>query len=343
MATTLDWTKLRQHKGSVPEAFEELCCLLAEHCSDEAERLRSGWQFFRKGTPDAGCECLWTTPEGDEFGWQAKWFIGPIIDSRWQEIDKSVRAAMEKHPRLIEYTICIPQDRADPRLTNAESFKDKWDQHEAKWQDWATSTKREIRFNYWGTHEFFDRLMQPRHVGRGNYFFDANLFTPSCFLQHVQSQLKNAGPRYTPELSIELEVGRFVEALSRTPQWRSKWGAAIDKFVEAADRLTQCLSGKRLAPNRRRIKVIVRKIAKDGSFFRTLADKLIAPAQLASTIRKLAPILATLELHNGEQNQTASQSAKRPPYGYELDDLRRASAELRNLFSDPSAVSKKVS
>lgn len=61
-----DWNKLRSLNGSQEKGFEELCCQLA---AGESHPTNS--KFVRKGTPDAGVECFWTLPNGDEEGWQA--------------------------------------------------------------------------------------------------------------------------------------------------------------------------------------------------------------------------------------------------------------------------------
>ena len=67
---TLEWQKLRAFDGSVQRAFEELCCQLAA-----SEQVEDGARFIRKGTPDAGIECFWRLSNGDEWGWQAKYFL----------------------------------------------------------------------------------------------------------------------------------------------------------------------------------------------------------------------------------------------------------------------------
>lgn len=70
MAT--DWHKIRSLNGSQEKGFAELCCQLAA-----GEPHPIGSTFIRKGTPDAGVECYWTVPNGDESGWQAKFFLSP--------------------------------------------------------------------------------------------------------------------------------------------------------------------------------------------------------------------------------------------------------------------------
>lgn len=70
MAT--DWNNLRPWNGSREKGFEELCCQLA---AGEVYPAKS--TFVRKGAPDAGVECYWTLPDGDEHAWQAKFFVSP--------------------------------------------------------------------------------------------------------------------------------------------------------------------------------------------------------------------------------------------------------------------------
>lgn len=92
----LDWSAIRPLNGSRAGGFEELCAQLAR-----AERP-AGAHFERKGTPDAGVECYAVLGDGSEWGWQAKYFDA-FGDSQWSQLDKSVKTAVEKHPRLVRY------------------------------------------------------------------------------------------------------------------------------------------------------------------------------------------------------------------------------------------------
>lgn len=72
---------------------------------------------MRKGSPDAGVECYATFRDGREWGWQAKYF-DILGNSQWAQLDKSVRTALEKHPQLVRYYVCVPID-----LTHGSSRK----------------------------------------------------------------------------------------------------------------------------------------------------------------------------------------------------------------------------
>ena len=90
-----DWHQLRTLDGSQHKAFEELCCQLAAY-----EPAPQGAKFTRVGAPDAGVECYWTLPGGDEWAWQAKFFTGLPDEGQWRQIDQSVQTALTRHPRL---------------------------------------------------------------------------------------------------------------------------------------------------------------------------------------------------------------------------------------------------
>ena len=105
----LDWRAIRPLNGSRDEGFEELCAQLA---SSESPR---GAGFTRKGSPDAGVECFSVLLNGDEWGWQAKYFHA-LGDVQWRQLDHSVETALIKHPALVRYYICVPLDRPDARV-----------------------------------------------------------------------------------------------------------------------------------------------------------------------------------------------------------------------------------
>src|SRR4051794_14425403 len=104
-----EWNRLRPWNGSQQEAFEELCCQLAARRRD----VPAGAVFTRKAAPDAGIECYWVLPSGQEWGLQAKFFTGAMGKSQWKQLDDSVRTALAKHPKLTRYTVILPRNRED--------------------------------------------------------------------------------------------------------------------------------------------------------------------------------------------------------------------------------------
>ncbi|MFC2146103.1 AVAST type 2 anti-phage system protein Avs2 [Acidobacteriota bacterium] len=207
----INWQNLRPLDGSQNTAFEELCCQLAEY-----ERVPEKSEFIPKGSPDAGVECLWKLPNGDERGWQAKFFLSPPDKNQWVQIDHSVKTAIEKHPGLVSYTVCLPIDRSDPRIEGQKWFMDKWNESVKKWKKWAEQKRMPVEFLYWGEHEIWERLSREEHRGRYFFWFNKELFSQQWFENRIEESIANSDPRYSPQLNVELPIARLFDGLGLT-------------------------------------------------------------------------------------------------------------------------------
>jgi hypothetical protein len=208
----IDWNAIRPLNGSRANGFEELCAQLARAESP------AGSRFERKGTPDAGVECYAALDGGSEWGWQAKYFDA-LGDSQWSQLDDSVKTALAKHPRLVRYFICVPLDRPDARIEGRRSARERWDEHVQRWAGWASARSMTVEFVYWGSHELLERLAYPQHVGRVRFWFDVRGFDGAWFTARLDEALKTAGPRYTPEIHVDLPIAAEIEAFGRTEQF----------------------------------------------------------------------------------------------------------------------------
>ena len=208
----LDWRNIRPLNGARDQGFEELCAQLAR-----AEQP-FGSKFVRKGTPDAGVECYAILSDGSEWAWQSKYF-DHLGDAQWAQIDRSVKTALEKHPKLVRYFVCVPLDRADARTEGKKSAQERWDDRVVKWSGWAADRDMTVEFIYWGSHELFDRLARPSQVGRVQFWFDVRGFDDPWFRARLEEALRTAGPRYTPELHVDLPIAWEFEVFGRTDRF----------------------------------------------------------------------------------------------------------------------------
>lgn len=206
-----NWTNLRSWNGSQRAAFEELCCQLAR-----AEDTPDGSCFVRKGSPDAGVECFWILADDSEWGWQAKFFDGQPDAQQWGQIDDSVKRALNKHPGLTRYYVCLPVDFSDARREDQTSSLQKWEQRVEKWSRWASKRNMSVDFVLWGESEIWDRLSRDEHSGRSMFWFNENHFSTGWFEDRLEETLADAGARYSPELNVELPIARLFDALGRT-------------------------------------------------------------------------------------------------------------------------------
>ena len=205
----LNWKNIRSWNGSQADGFEELCAQLAR------VETPSEAGFVRKGTPDAGVECYCTLPDGNEWGWQAKYF-DTLGTSQWSQIDKSVKTALDKHPKFVRYFVCIPLDRPDARIKGQKSAMQRWTERVEKWDGWAQEQSMCVEFVWWGSSELLDRLAQNEHIGRRYFWFGQHRFDDDWFRARLDQAVKAAGPRYTPEVHVDLPISRDLDLFGRS-------------------------------------------------------------------------------------------------------------------------------
>ena len=197
----LTWTAIRSINGSQAEGFEKLCVQLAD-----AEKPDDA-SFVPKGKPDAGVECYCILADGSEWGWQAKYFLHALGPTQWKQIDDSVKTALDKHPKLVRYFLCVPLDLSDTRISGQKSDLDRWNDHVAKWEEWARERGRCVKFFWWGEHKLLDILSKTEHIGHRHFWFNERYFGSDWFQKHLDEAIADAGPpRYTPEAHTELSI-----------------------------------------------------------------------------------------------------------------------------------------
>jgi hypothetical protein len=145
----------------------------------------------------------------------------PPNDNQWAQINESVKRALDKHPQLSRYVVCLPIDRQDPRIENQRWFMDKWNEHVQEWEGWAVARGMAVVFEYWGAHQLFDRLSREEHRGRYYFWFHRDLFSQEWFRSRIEEAISNVGPRYSPELDVQLPIARLFQGLGRTPEFYS--------------------------------------------------------------------------------------------------------------------------
>lgn len=221
---SINWNNLRPWNGDQRNSFEELCCQLVAQ-----EPVPGDSRFFRKGRPDAGLECYWRLPNNDEWGMQAKFFLTTPTAGQWTQINNSIKKALETHPRLTKYYVCLPIDRSDARIGNQKSFKDSWDDHVAKWGLLAKDRKMAVEFEYWGESEIGNRMALEHNRGRHWFWFDEERFSNEWFRNRIDEAVDNARDRFSPDFNVDLPIRAVFDALGRTPPFFEKFDALYSK------------------------------------------------------------------------------------------------------------------
>ena len=205
----LDWKGIRPLHGDKAKGFQELCVQLARTESP------ANAKFTTKGNPDAGVECYCALDDGSEWGWQAKYF-DTLGQPQWTQIDSSVKKALTKHPSLRRFFICVPIDLPDARIRRQTSALQRWNDYVTKWRDWSSDLGMDVDFVWWGSSELLDMLAQTKHIGRVYFWFDRRGFDDDWFEDRLNEAIEAAGPRYTPEIHVDLAIAQELEAFGRT-------------------------------------------------------------------------------------------------------------------------------
>lgn len=219
---TINFKNIIPHNGDQKTAFEELVCQIAMH-----EKLDDRVEFKRKGRgSDGGAECYWITSSGDEICWQAKYFTERLGDSEFSQIERSVKSAIENHPKMVEYIVCVPIDRTDSRQFTKQGVPKqtemvKWDNKVIKWQELAKNSGINVKFTYWGASELCSYLI--KDDGVLNYFFGAHSLTMDSLKEIVHRSQESLGDRYSEDDNVELEISKIFDALAASESWNEKF------------------------------------------------------------------------------------------------------------------------
>ena len=204
-----DWKSIRAINDSKKDGFEELVVQLAR------EEAPANARFVRVGALDAGVECYCVLEDGSEWGWQAKFFTSSLSNSEWGQLDRSVKTALDNHPNLTRYFVCIPWDRSHSPRPGQTTAKQKWDERVSKWQGWAQDKGMNVDFDWWGSSELIEHLSREEHVGTVFFWFNEQYFSENWYKERLGEAIKSAGRRYTPELHVNLPIALDIDMFGR--------------------------------------------------------------------------------------------------------------------------------
>lgn len=333
----VEWNKLRHWDNSRNIAFEMLVCQLAEY-----EPVPDGSTFVKKGAPDAGVECYWQLPDGRELGWQAKFFTSSPTSQQWTQVDSSVKKALDKHPNLQSYTICMAVDRPDARIEGESSFLDRWNDRERKWKCWAAKRNMSVRFSFWGTHEIVERLSRDEHHGRHFFWFNEEILSPTWFQRQLDDAIAAIDPRYTPKLNVQLPISKVFDSLSRSPAFRACFQDAYGDLGKAwprgSWRIVEEIASDDFANLQEKFQSLIRtakRFDKQGIEPIDWSEMDSQAREVFEAVVNIERLIADFELNQpedaGKAGKGSGNSSTRDRLDYAQYDLRRIQGQLREF------------
>ncbi|KAF1298164.1 hypothetical protein BAU15_09980 [Enterococcus sp. JM4C] len=236
----IDFSKIREHEGSQHNGFEEIVCQIARR-----EKIEGATRFINKDGSggDGGVEYFWILKDESEVAWQAKYFLNSLGNSEWEQIDKSVKTALKKHPNMKKYYVCAPKDLTDSRkLYKGKptiSELDKWNEYVNKWNSSEEAAGRSIEYVYWGKSELIDKLlsMNDLHKGKIEYWFNSTILTLDSVKEICDSSRVSLGERYSTENNVDLSIEGSFHCIGKDSEWIQEIRETISKFDDAVNEI----------------------------------------------------------------------------------------------------------
>lgn len=207
--------------GSQTKAFEELCAQLAR----QTLNADVAFERYNGDGGDGGVECVVRVEEKVIKGWQAK-FVNNVDDLITQA-SSSLATAVKIHSTLKKYVVCFPFDltgttgRLTKRGTPAMSSNDKikaWINRTLNSYNSQGFVLEEIEL--WQATKLVELLLlHDTSGGIRTYFFSDTIISENWFRRNIASSIKKAGPRYSPELSVETDIWKSFAAFGQTDDW----------------------------------------------------------------------------------------------------------------------------
>lgn len=225
--------------GGKRESFEEMCCQIARKVRPHG----TSFTRLQGAGGDGGIECYAELTTGKRIGWQAKYVFD--INQLISQLDTSLAAALRIHPMLSKYIVCFPFDLTGPTGRRGKSSSEKFETwRSAKCRD-ASVGGKSLEIEAWPASRLRAELIGVDPGGGIRaYFFDATVLSPEWFQQHIRNAFEIAGPRYTPDLTVETKLWSWFEAFGQTPSWLTTLSDYVGEAKSASRALSAQLSGR---------------------------------------------------------------------------------------------------
>lgn len=199
----MNWQHFQTYNEAVTRAFEAMCNQLFElWVNRKYKETKQSFVVVNGAGGDGGVESYATLKNGKEIGVQAKWFPDSITASQFNQIKDSILTAIEVHPQLEKYIVCVPRD-----LSNTKKGKDGKivkDTEYSRWEKVVTDIKNkypEFKVILWGDYDLQCQLQYAEAAGIRRYWFEKEEITKDA-LQYSFDKQKTGwlDQRYIPVL-----------------------------------------------------------------------------------------------------------------------------------------------
>ena len=222
----IDWSTLKPYQNDKRRSFEELCYQIAKRLYGEMGRFTP---IDDSGGGD-GVEFYLTFPNGDQWGWQAKFYHPQerlSYSNRKQSIISSLKKSCETHPRLKKWFLCTPTNFT-PRKRRSQG--------EQVWFDntlhQSIPPNMDVYLEHWGDSDLNNWLSEPRFRGKFLYFFGKLELDLKWFKTQFEIEKAELKKQYDSSLHTEIEAEIDIHALLGDHAFVEHITESIEKLEE---------------------------------------------------------------------------------------------------------------
>lgn len=221
---TIDFRRIRPHRGSQHTGFEELTrqLVLADPPPDHSRIEHRG------PGADGGVEMLVWFSDGTCWGWQSKYFIDSFQDAQVAQLKDSFKRALATYARLTNYIIAMPRNLGGSGKGPKSDERKRWE----RFVTWATAraekAERTVSIDLWDESLLVAQLTQPSgiYLGMLTYWFDVTVFTAEWFRAQFENVTADLGERYSPGDHVDVEVQQHLDSICRNNNYTDE----IDEY-----------------------------------------------------------------------------------------------------------------
>lgn len=216
----LNFNNILEIDGDQRAGFEEFVCQLAKK-----EKDSRFIEFTRLGNPDGGLECYWKLNDNSIIGWQAKYFPTAFSDSQWNQIEKSIKDAIDnfKDFNLKKIIVAVPTD-APLKMNKKRGEKIK------KWKNFENAND-DLEIVFWGKSEIIELISTPEMEGFKSFWFGELELPNSWFKEQAENIILSFEGKYNPNLSIKTDNEKYFNSLSRNEAFKEYFFNEINEYL----------------------------------------------------------------------------------------------------------------
>ena len=153
---------------------------------------------------DGGVESYALFSNGSKVGVQSKWFPDVIKKSQLNQIKKSINTALENHPELIKYIVCVPRNLGNKRKGTQKS----------EYENICNlfSQYSQIEIELWDDNKISEMIAESYNVGIYEFWFKNEYLSLKKFINSFNIQKESwLAKRYVPQLYVKGELSDSID------------------------------------------------------------------------------------------------------------------------------------